>query len=263
MTLSAALRDHWPEYAIEAAGLGVFMLSACLFTVLLQPVTNAPLQRALMGLAMGATAAAIIYSPWGQRSGAHLNPAVTLTYLRLGRIPAHDAAFYVLAQVAGGTLGVALAWAIAPRGVEAAHFAATLPQAGRAAAFAAETLISFVLMSAVLAVSASRFARWTGACAAALVAFYIFAESPISGMSMNPARTLASALGARDFTAIWIYFLAPALGMLAAGAAQRQPGCAKLDHPDKVKCIFCEQRLAAANQQDQLPLERNTRYGPL
>ena len=53
MTLSAALRDHWPEYAIEAAGLGLFMLSACLFTVLLQPVTSAPLQRALMGFAMG------------------------------------------------------------------------------------------------------------------------------------------------------------------------------------------------------------------
>ena len=165
----------------------------------------------------------------------------------------------MLAQVAGGTLGVALAWAIAPRAVEAVHFAATLPRAGLAAAFAAETLISFVLMSVVLAVSGSRLARWTGACAAALVALYIFAESPISGMSMNPARTLASALAARDFTAIWIYFLAPALGMLAAGAAQRKPGCAKLDHPGKVKCIFCEQRLAPAHEQDQLPLERNTR----
>src|SRR5262249_36228839 len=110
-------------------------------------------------------------------------------------------------------------------------------------------LISFVMMMAVLRISSSRFARWTGAAAAVLVALYILFESPISGMSMNPARTLASALAARNFTALWVYFVAPVLGMLAAAAVHREPGCAKLDHAAGVKCIFCEQRPAPARKQ--------------
>src|SRR4029453_13228598 len=88
MTALAALRRHWPEYLMEAAGLGVF-LPACLFTTLLEhpgsPVRQgiaAPvLRRVLMGLAMGATAVGIVYSRWGQPSGAHPNPSVPLTLL--------------------------------------------------------------------------------------------------------------------------------------------------------------------------------------
>ena len=243
------MKLHWPEYLIEAAGLGAFMLSACLFTVALQPVTNAWEQRALMGLAMGVTALAIIYSPWGKRSGAHLNPAVTLAFWKLGRVPAHDAAGYLVAQFAGGAAGVALAYALLPRGVAATRFAATLPGAPLPLVFAAEALISFVLMRVVLLLGSSRHARWTGVCAAALVAVYIVVEAPVSGRSMNPARTLASALGARDFTAIWIYFTAPLLGMLAAALLPARPGCAKLDHPAGVKCIFCEQRPPAPRKE--------------
>ena len=70
------------------------------------------LQRALMGLIMGLTAIAIIYSPWGQQSGAHLNPAVTLTFWRLGKVRTWDAVFYVLAQFAGGAAGVLLVLAL-------------------------------------------------------------------------------------------------------------------------------------------------------
>src|SRR5262245_8113259 len=106
----AALRQHWPEYLVEAGGLAVFMLSACqLATVLEHPrsvirqtVTDAMLRRIPMGLAMVLTAVAIIYSRWGQRSGAHLNPAVTLTYWRLGKVKAWDAVFYIVAQFVGG-----------------------------------------------------------------------------------------------------------------------------------------------------------------
>ena len=93
------------------------MTSACVFAALLEhpasPIHHAiasPLaRRALMGIAMGLTAVGIIYSPWGQQSGAHLNPAVTLAFLRLGKIAPWDAAFYALAQFAGGLAGVALA----------------------------------------------------------------------------------------------------------------------------------------------------------
>jgi len=248
--MSPPRKAHWAEYGMEAAGLGVFMLAACAFTVLLEhPTSRAQaldpsLRRALMGVAMGLVAIALIHSPWGKRSGAHLNPAVTLAFWRLGRVPSHDALFYGAFQAAGAVAGVALAWLLF--GAALAHprtnFAATLPAAGIVPALAAELAISFLLMTVVLRVSGSRFARWTGACAGLLVAVYIFAEAPISGMSMNPARSLASAILSGDLRALWIYFLAPPLGMLGAALLHRRAGCAKLDHAPGVRCIFCEQR---------------------
>ena len=111
----SALKKHWPEYLMEAAGLGIFMVSASVFTILLYHPASPALQvlheefprRVFMGLSMGLTAVGIIYSPWGKRSGAHLNPAVTLTFFRLGKVAPWDAAFYVIAQFAGGVAGVA------------------------------------------------------------------------------------------------------------------------------------------------------------
>jgi aquaporin Z len=125
-----------------------------------------------------------------------------------------------------------------------ANFVVTMPgDRGVAAAFAAEALISAGMMTLVLNVSGSRFARWTGALAGALVAVYILVEAPISGMSMNPARTLGSALVAGQWGALWVYFSAPVLGMLAAAEvcrrASRTNGCAKMDHPDDRPCIHC------------------------
>jgi aquaporin Z len=111
------LRGHWPEYLIEAAGLGVFMLVACVFGTLLghpaspvvRAVPDALARRALMGVAMGLTAIGLIYSPWGRRSGAHFNPATTLTFWRLGKVASADAALYALAQAVGGIAGVGVA----------------------------------------------------------------------------------------------------------------------------------------------------------
>ena len=251
----AALRRHWPEYLMEAAGLGLFMLSACVFALLLghpgsrlaQALPGGWAGRLPMGLAMGATAIAIVYSPWGRRSGAHLNPAVTLTFWWLGKVHGWDAVFYAGAQFAGGLVGVAAAAAASgpALGHPAVRYAVTQPGgAGPAVAFGAEVLIAFGLMMAVLAVSNSRRASATGLVAGALVATYITVEAPLSGMSMNPARTLASALGAASFTALWIYFVAPAFGMvLAAGAyaglaGARRVRCAKLNHGPGARCIF-------------------------
>src|SRR5919197_6227264 len=109
-----ALRYHWPEYLMEAAGLGLFMLSACLVTVFVEhpaslvrtAIPSALLRRVLIGVAMGLTAIALIYSPWGKRSGAHFNPSVTLTFFRLGKVKGWDATFYVLFQFVGGMAGV-------------------------------------------------------------------------------------------------------------------------------------------------------------
>jgi aquaporin Z len=202
----------------------------------------------LMGLAMGLTATLIIYSPWGQRSGAHINPAVTLTFWRLGKVATWDAVFYVVAQFAGGLLGVlALARLLGAVFEEPpVAYVATMPgPGGVTVALVAEVVISFGLMSMVLfATNTPRLMRFTGLFAGLLVATYITFEAPLSGMSMNPARTLGSATGARVFTSIWIYFTAPLAGMLlAAEAYVRLAGagrvhCAKLQHDATHRCIF-------------------------
>jgi aquaporin Z len=251
-----AARQHWPEYLIEAAGLGVFMVSACLFATLLehpsspvrQTVMGAMLRRIPMGLAMGLTAVAIVYSPWGQRSGAHLNPALTLTFWRLGKVKALDAVFYALAQFVGGIAGVGLAAVLLGARVThpAVNYAATVPgPAGAGVAFTAELLMTFVLMTVVLTVSnRPGLNRFTGLCAGALVASYIVFEAPLSGMSLNPARTVGSAVHAQVWTALWVYFTAPLLGMLAAAQlyvathGAHRVLCAKLHHENPQRCIF-------------------------
>jgi len=254
--MTEALKRHWPEYLMEAAALGLFMVSAILFTVLLehpaspirQAIDSGVHRRVLMGLAMGGTAVAIIYSPWGRRSGAHMNPSVTLTFLRLGKIAPADAFFYIAAQFAGGLAAVVLTAAAIRMALRhpAVNFAATLPgPAGPGVAFAAETVISFLLMLTVLTVSnLKRVAHLTGLAAGVLVAAYIALESPLSGMSMNPARTVASAVPAGALGPLWIYFTAPTLGMLLAAQAfvaargARAVLCAKLHHDHVARCIF-------------------------
>jgi aquaporin Z len=259
--LASALRAHWPEYLTEAACLGLFMVSAVTMCALLElpssPVHGALpdpfVRRALMGAAMGATAMAIVYSPLGQRSGAHMNPAFTLAFLRLGKVAPADALFYVGAQIAGGVLGVLAAASVlalvgAPAAVADPHvrFAVTVPGPwGRTAAFAAEALCAFGMMTLVLVLAnRPRIARITGICVGVLVALYITFEAPISGTSMNPARTLGSALPARVFDGLWIYLSAPVLGMLAAAELVPRSGlvrevlCAKLNHHTRLRCIF-------------------------
>ncbi len=251
-----ALARHWPEYLMEALGLGLFMVSACVVTVLvehpaspLRAALPAPfLRRALIGVAMGLTAVGLIYSPWGQRSGAHLNPSVTLTFWRLGKVEAWDAVFYVVAQFVGGLGGVLMAGTLLRERLAdpAVNYAVTRPGLlGVGGAFLGELLISLGLMTVVLIVSnASRLAPLTGLCAGALVATYITVEAPLSGMSMNPARTLASAVPAAAWMALWVYFTAPVLGMLLAAEGYLHlkgagaVACAKLHHRNRYRCIF-------------------------
>lgn len=251
-----ALRQHWPEYLMEAAELAIFMISACSFGVLLeyagspvrQTIGDPFLRRVLMGLAMGLTAVSIVYSPLGKRSGAHFNPSVTLTFWRLGKIERWDALFYILAQFIGGILGVSLSSLVLKTTLSAptVNYVATLPgNFGVGVAFLAEIGISFLLMIVVLNVSnRMNLARYTGLFAGSLVVTYISLEAPISGMSMNPARSFGSAFSAQSWNALWIYFTAPPLGMLlAAELYTRLKGvgnvlCAKLHHHNKERCIF-------------------------
>jgi aquaporin Z len=242
---------------MEAAEIGIFMLSASLLGSLLEHpaspvramIPSPGARRVLMGLAMGATALAIVHSPFGKRSGAHFNPAVTLTYWRLGRIRSSDAAFYALSQLVGAIAGMLLASAIL--GGVLAHpdvnHVRTLPgPRGPAPAIAAEIGMTFILMSIVLEVSSRpRIARFTGLYAACLVAIYIPLLAPVSGMSMNPARSAGSAVAAGSLEFLWVYFTAPLAGMLLAAEGHRlakgtgSAACAKLHHQNAERCIFC------------------------
>lgn len=196
---------------------------------------------------MGLTAIGLIYSPWGKRSGAHYNPVVTFMFYRLGKVAPVDALGYVIAQFVGGTAGVFLASRVAHPVIEdpAVYFVVTKPGAsGSATAFFAEFCITFILMSVVLQTSSNpRWSRFTGLFAGLLVALFITFEAPLSGMSMNPARSFSSAVVAQDWMAIWIYFCAPFLGMLIAAEGFRIQGkaatCAKLHHHHSFPCIFC------------------------
>jgi len=239
----------WPLYLYEAAELGIFMLSACIFTVVLfhpnypalHIVPSPILRRLLMGIAMGLTAIAIIHSPMGKRSGAHFNPSITLTYFRLGKIHSQDATFYIVFQFLGGIFGVAISAFLLGRQLAdpAVDYAITVPGIyGTAAAFFAELFMAALLMGVVLWTSnRPRIAPYTSYCVGCLIMVYILLFAPVSGFSINPARTVGSAVFAQVFTALWLYFLAPILGMmLSAELYLRSYGedrilCAKL-HPD-------------------------------
>lgn len=252
---------HWPEYLIEASALALFMVSACVFGTLLfhpasvvyQTLDSTLARNAIMGVIMGLTAIALIYSPWGKRSGAHMNPAFTFTFTRLGKVAPRDAAFYMIAQFVGGVSGVLVSRLLVGMalGDPAVRYVVTQPgPAGVLAALGAEFAIAFVLMTVVLTVqSSARWSRYTGLCAGVLVALYITFESPLSGMSLNPARSVGSALVAWSWTAMWIYFVAPLGGMLLAAHVhvwrRRVVPCAKYAHA--TPCIFCEYVARKAN----------------
>jgi len=255
LSAAASLRDHWPEYLMEVGESGAYLLAACMVATLLQhpgsivqqTVSSNIARRTLIGLALGATTIAIVTSPWGKRSGGHFNPAITLTFYRLGKVEFWDAWFYVIAQFVGAIGGACLA-RLALHGAlghQAVRYAVTVPgMYGSAVAFVAELAISFILMITVLFTTNSKgLAPYTAYFVGVLIAAYFIFEAPLSGMSTNPARTFGSALHANHWHALWIYFIAPSFGMLAAaeiflrvrGAA---PYCGKLHQANSQRCIF-------------------------
>ena len=241
---------------MEAAGLGIFMISAGFFTTLLeypdspirQLIGDPFMRRVVLGLAMGVTAVAIIDSPWGKQSGAHINPAVTLSFFRLGKIKTWDALFYIVAQFMGGVAGVVLIAAVIGQPIANAHvnYVVTIPgNAGIGVAFLSELMMSYGLMIAILIfTNRENLHSYTGLLAGSLVAIYIIFEAPFSGMSINPARSFGSALPARLWTGFWIYIIAPPAGMLLAAETYirvkgtRNVMCAKLHHHNDKRCIF-------------------------
>ena len=252
-----SLKRHWPEYLMEATELGFLAFMSCAASALFRhpdsPLANFfdghhLMQRSGVGLTMGLTIVAIIYSPLGRRSGAHINPAVTFTFFRLGKIYAADALFYILFQFAGGIAGVVVAGMLLGSLVSApeVNFATTQPGGyGMGVAFLAELVISAVIMGTVLFVTNhKKMMHRTGLFVGILYVLYLTFEQPFSGTSMNPARTLGSAMMTGNWSGLWIYFTAPLLGMLLAGEAylwtkgRDAIHCAKLYHTADVRCIF-------------------------
>ena len=256
LSWAATLRRHWPEYAVEALFLALFVAAAGLVSGWLESPSGAgaaasdlPLRRLLTGAAMGLAIMAMIYSPWGRRSGTHLNPAITLAYLRLGKIGHRDVLFYMLAQVAGAMAAVTLLRTAMP-GLPAST---TLPSllstsigpTNAWTAFATELILSATAMLLILFTSNhARWFRWTGVVYGVLVAMVVACAAPLSGFGMNPAQLLAVDASGGVAAATWLNLLAPLLGMQLAVDAYRlftgrsQVLCAKLAHNTHGRCIF-------------------------
>ena len=251
------LESHLREYLFEALGTLILVFSACLGRVVLwypelpiaHWVTSLPfIQRLLMGGWMALTIVFVVYCHLGKSSGAHYNPAVTLTFLRLGKVHLRDAGFYIGFQFLGAIVGVLLASLVASGGLnhDSVNYAVTQPgEFGAIAALAGEVAIAFATMSVILfATNHARVRQFTGLFVAVLVAVYLTIESPFSGSSMNPARSFATAAVGNIWNGLWVYFLAPAVGMLAAAElflalrGKDAIRCAKLYHTSDVRCIF-------------------------
>lgn len=230
--LLLALRRHWPHYVAEAAGLAFFVSSAGLLTILLEhpssPVRqslayNPVLRQGLLGVGLGLVLVIIIYNPWGKKSGAHINPAVTLGFWQLGKIRLPDAVWYVVAQLVGAIAAAQLLKLCLPDlyAHPAVKYTVTHPNPlylqSELIAFVAEFVICFVLMLvALVALHSSRLKEWAGWLLGGLVAVYVVVETPYSGMSLNPARSLGTALAAGRYDGLWIYWVAPCLAMWLA-----------------------------------------------
>jgi aquaporin Z len=255
-SIGEALHTHWREYLMEAAEIAAFMLSTCICGALLYS-PNSPLKEAgishtfrsiLMGCAIAITTFLIIRSPFGRRTGAHFNPAVTLAFFWLGRVHRWDAACYILAHFGGAAAGVLAASQIAGMLLSdppVCYMVTLAGSHGNSAAFLSEFLLAALLMGVVLYASNHRMlVRFAPLFVALITVCYYAFSSSISGFSVNPARSFSSALFAWVWQGIWIYFLAPGLGMLAAAALYiRHVGrdgvyCAKVFHDLHSACPF-------------------------
>ena len=224
--ISSSLKENLILYSCEALGLGIFMFCATAATIIIDHpelyinklIASELLRRFLIGLLMGLTALYILNSSFGKKSGAHINPSVTIVQYRLGNINEMNAIFYILFQFIGGSIGMYLIYLLFPSYVmhPNINYIVTQPSgAGIGVAFVLEFIISFILMVTVLYSNTNKqLSRYTAYFVAILITIFITFEAPFSGMSMNPARTFASAIVSGEWKSFWLYCIAPPAGMI-------------------------------------------------
>lgn len=260
---------------MEATELGALMFSICFFATSLYSSTSPLAATALpsfarpflMGAGVALTTFLIIRSPFGRRTGAHFNPAITLAYFFLGCIHRWDALFYIAFQFAGSVLGVFFAHQLLGDSLSTfpVCYAITTPGTyGNAAALIAEFLLSALLMGIVLfSVNHKSLTRFSPVFVSLITILYYGLCSSLSGFSVNPARSFSSAFFAQIWLGIWVYFAAPGLGMLAAAfiyarfEGRDKVYCAKVFHDTESICPFfcnfvkllCEDTEAKATDQ--------------
>jgi aquaporin Z len=216
----------WPVFVSELVGTALLVLLGLSLVVLMfgegSPIAGVlpseGWRRLITGFLFGTTGALIVLSPVGKRSGAHINPVVTLAFRLMGKLDVRTTLGYVVAQLAGAILGSLplLAWGSMGRSVA---FGATLPGAGYAigTVLLGEVITTFAMVTGLAVFLGFRqIRRFTPAMFPLLYAVMVYLESPISGTSTNPARSLGPAIVSGQWQGWWIYWIGPMAGMLLA-----------------------------------------------
>jgi aquaporin Z len=184
-------------------------------------IPNEGLRRLITGFLFGTTGALIAISPVGEKSGAHINPVVTLGFWLMRKLDSRVAAGYVVAQLAGAVIGAfpLVVWGSMSRSIA---FGATLPGDGYTfgAALMGEIATTFIMISLLAIFLGFRgIRRFTPAIFPFLYAIMVYAEAPISSTGTNPARSFGPALVSGSWQGWWIYWVGPVIGTLAATLA--------------------------------------------
>jgi aquaporin Z len=221
----------WLLFGAELAGTGLLVAVGLSLVILgfgegspLVPlIPSAGWRRLIVGFLFGTTGALIALSPLGRESGAHINPVVTIGFWLMEKLRARHALGYILAQLAGATLGAwpLVAWGTMGRSVE---FGATHPGAGYGTgwALAGEVITTFALIVGLFFFLRHRRLRsFTPALFPILYAIMVCVEAPVSGTSTNPARSFGPAVISGTWQAWWIYWVGPLLGTFLGVAVYR------------------------------------------
>jgi aquaporin Z len=219
-------RIPWALFVSELIGTALLVLVGLSLVILMfgtgtpmaRLIPSEGLRRLITGFLFGTTGALIALSPVGMQSGAHINPVVTLAFRLMGKIDLRTTLGYVIAQLSGAILGALplFAWSSMGRSVA---FGATLPGPGYAiqTVLLGEVITTFTMVALLAVFLGFRKIRpFTPAIFPPLYAIMVWAESPISGTSTNPARSLGPAIVSGQWEGWWIYWVGPLIGTIAA-----------------------------------------------
>ncbi|HEX6487655.1 MAG TPA: aquaporin [Candidatus Dormibacteraeota bacterium] len=223
---------HWLAWASEFLGTALLLFGGLSAVTLVfmpgSPVAarmpSVSVRLLLTGVLFGGTGSLVAVSPFGRLSGAHINPAITFAFWITRHVHRDDLAGYVAAQLLGGLTGFGAVYLLWGSRLSAVHFGRTVPGAGVAlpAALLIEAGMTAALVGLIFFfVSRPNTARWTPLGTWALVAMLVWHFAPITGTSLNPARTLGPNWAAGALKVYWVYVAGPLGGAALAAAVAR------------------------------------------